>query len=1258
MHNNWEICIDTGGTFTDCWAQEPKQLEPRLVKVLSSGRLRMRCTALISEHVLQLEIPASWRCPDDFFVGFKIIVDGRKTQAVSWNQSRAELQLDNDFQLAEMPNSIELHTGEEAPVIGMRLLTGTGISEKFPPLNLRLATTRGTNALLELKGAEICFFTTKGFADLLEIRDQRRADLFALQHAERQSLYQNVIEVDARMDAEGSELEPLAPNSSWLAEAKSALASGCKVAAVALLHSYQNPAHEEQVREQLLELGFDHVSLSSELAPMIKILPRAETAVIDAYLTPIMQSFIRHVHSAIGDEQQMLTMTSAGGLESPHHFRPKDSLFSGPAGGVVGAAAAARQLGHEKIITFDMGGTSTDVARYDGDYQYQFEQRIGDASLMSAALKIATVAAGGGSICQWTDAGLRVGPESAGANPGPACYGRGGPLTITDVNLLLGRIDPDNFGIPIGKENISAAREKLHQLQKLAGDSSSEQNFLEGLAAIATEQMADAIRNISIREGAAPEDYALMAFGGAGPMHACDIAELLGMQRILVPAEAGLLSAYGLHHAVIERFAEKQMLIQLDEQSSQSIQAEIDQLCDSALDQLNDDLGENHTQPLEIRRRLAELRMLGQDATLTVEFDSLTEVAPRYRQLYEKIFGYPADADRQLELVSLRIIASTEAKRSSNTALYQADSVAAPTQRFINRASVNVGDSLAGPVIIQDPFSTLYLKAGWTATKQANGALTLEYSQPAAQTNKTAESADSAVQRELFRHRFGNIVEEMGAMLQRSSISTNVKERLDFSCALLDANGELVVNAPHIPVHLGALGLCVREVAKQIAMQPGDTIITNHPAFGGSHLPDVTLITPVFAQNDPSQLVAYLANRAHHAEIGGISSGSMPPDAKNLAEEGVVIPPSYLYRGGQACFDQLEKLLTESPYPTRKLADNIADLNAQAAANLRGKLVLEQMLKDYGIDHVSARLEELAAESRDSLSQLIRHAGFETRTVSEKLDNGTVIQLTARIDNGKLQLDFTGTSASYDGNLNATPAIIRSAVLYVMRLWTQSNLPLNEGLLRDVEIKLPTCFLNPEFPAEAENCPAVVGGNVETSQRVVDTLIKLLELQACSQGTMNNFIFGDETFGYYETICGGCGAGDGYHGASARHSHMTNTAITDAEIFEKRYPLSLLEFSIRKDSGGAGAFRGGDGIVREVEFLKPLSVSLLTQHRSEKPYGLAGGEAGSCGRQILTRKGSQPETLAGIVQLSVSPGDRLRIETPGGGAYGESQKPS
>ncbi len=1272
--SHWKINIDTGGTFTDACATPPDSDDLSFLKVLSSSQLRLRIVEHLAPDRLRLEIPQNCRTPDHFFTAYQVCGTDPSTpiHVTDWQAQSKILTLSQALP-SKKGSLLDLTSGEEAPVLAIRLLTGTALNRNFPKIQLRLATTRGTNALLENKVAATAFFTTRGFGDLLTIGDQRRPDLFALHHQRPAGLHQISIEVDERLDAQGAVLKALdLDNIALQQNCQKALATGIKVAAVALLHSHLNPEHEQQLRELLLHQGFEHVSLSSDLAPFIRLLPRANTTVVDACLTPVMQNFIDRITSSLKNSD-LLVMTSAGGLEPASRFRPKDSLFSGPAGGVVGAASAARRLGYDKILTFDMGGTSTDVARYDGDFLYQFEQKAGSASLLAPSLRIETVAAGGGSICHHGEAGLQVGPESAGSYPGPACYGNGGPLTITDVNLLLGRISPDHFGIPLNQKNIGDAQLALTQLRQQSGtaDTIDDQQFLQGLITIAIEQMADAIHSISVSEGVDPKDYPLLAFGGAGPLHACDIAEQLACPAILVPPEAGLLSAYGLHHAHIERFAQTQILKNLSSVVAQ-IPRLLEDLIQQARQQLIQDLGRGSAD-ITVRRQIAELRLSGQDATLSLEISDPQTLSDQFHVHYLKIFAYSPDPQANIELTTLRVVISPADKHPEKDIppCKHPPRKITNDQNFIHRSQLVPGDHLTGPMVIQDSFSTCYLKKNWHCEVSPDLSLLItpsvakktepsQLSPTQGHGNILTTPANLTIQDTLFRNRFENIVGEMGAQLQRSAVSTNVKERQDFSCTLLDGDANLVANAPHIPVHLGALGLCVREVIKQHPLRPGDTLITNHPAYGGSHLPDVTLITAVFDPdsnkdtNDDNKAIAYIANRAHHAEIGGITPGSMPPDATCLSEEGVVIPPTLLISQGQSCFDKIEKLLTQKPHPTRHLADNLADLNAQLAANHQGLCNMQALVHSHGAATIQMHLEKTARLSRSALQQKLQSSPLAQNFANQILDDKTQISISASVSKEsphRLNLDFTGTSATHSGNLNATPAIVRSAVLYVLRLWTQSKLPLNEGLLRDIELILPICFLNPDFPDDPAQCPAVVGGNVETSQRLVDTLMLLFGIQACSQGTMNNLIFGDDSFGYYETIGGGAGAGPGYHGTSGLHTHMTNTAITDAEILEHRYPVRLHRFALRKNSGGPGKYHGGDGLIREFEFLRQLKVSLLTQHRLEAPYGLNGGQPGQCGKQTLTRLNGHSETLPPVAQIQVQTGDRLNIETPGGGGW-------
>ena len=1232
--SGWRVWVDTGGTFTDCLATDPNGVTHRF-KVLSSSCLRGMLTAIDSPTEITIELPQPLIAGFALGQQFQLLGQPGHPVKITGHDSSGQFRLAKPLpKNTPLGQTIEIAFDVEAPILAARIATGTPADQSLPPMVMHLATTRGTNALLEEKGAEVTLFITRGFEDLLVIGDQKRPDLFALNVQKQGPLNTNVVGIDERIDALGQVLRPL--NFPHTNPAKNENQS----AAIVCLHSHRNPEHEQCLAKHIRDAGWKHVSVSSDLASVIKVLPRAETTVVDAYLSPIMTRYLESVERELPGGK-LHVMTSAGGLVSRANYRAKDSLLSGPAGGVVGAAMAGRQAGYERIIGFDMGGTSTDVCRFDGDFDYKYEHRVGRARVIAPVLAIETVAAGGGSICGFNGDELFVGPESAGSNPGPACYGAGGPLTITDVNLLLGRLDPKQFGIPV---NIEAAKVALKQVAQSISEPPPERDLLSGFLDIANERMADVVRKISIREGYDPRDYALVAFGGAGGQHACAIADELGVSTVLCPSDAGLLSARGLREAVIERFAERQILQPLGTHGLAlgDICAELETF---ALGSLKAE-GYADTQII-VRRRLVSLRHEGQESTEEIAFDTTTNLATAFRERYENLFGY-CPGHKSIEVVSVRVIASTHPPSVEPESF--TNSTGQPVKKLVlDRESLNIRQCIVGPAVVQDRFSTLAIDAGWIGTLGSGGTLKLTRSSGALQASDAAHSP--LVELELFTNRFGSIVEEMGQLLQRTAVSTNIKERLDYSCALLDRDGQLVINAPHIPVHLGALGLCVRSIALGQALGPGDMIVTNHPGHGGSHLPDITVISPVF--DNAGQLLGYVANRAHHAELGGISPGSMPPLAKSLAEEGVVIPPTFLYRGTEARFGEIEKLLTARPYPSRSPEDNLADLKAQAAANLLGTQALQGLTTTHGAGIVTDYMRQIRQRAADAIARRITTLNPGRHIATEQLDDGTQLKATIEVNDGKIRIDFTGTDALHSDNFNATPAIVQSAVIYVIRLLVNEPVPLNEGLMEHVEITLPRCLLNPEFPHDPTQAPPVVGGNVETSQRLVNLLLKPFGIAAASQGTMNNLIFGNERCSYYETICGGTGAGPGFDGADAVHSHMTNTAITDPEILEWRFPVRLERFAIRKNSGGQGEFTGGNSIIREMLFTEPVSLSLLTQNRTQGPYGLNGGQAGHPGEQYLVKRNGEKLELASVTQQELEASDRLIVKTPGGGGWGK-----
>jgi len=1136
-------------------------------------------------------------------------------------------------------------SSDEAPLQAARLITNTA-KGPLPPIQLRLGTTRGTNALLEQKGADVVFFVSGGFGDLLRIGDQRRPELFTLNVEKPPPLHAAVIEVPGRLDATGKEIEPVDLESVRSAAGQQ-FEKGRNVAAVCLLHSYQNGTHEQAVKSCLEAIGYEYITISSEIAPFIKAVPRAETVIVDAYLAPVLGEHLSQITSAI-DEAGLRIMTSAGGLVSRNGYQPKDSLLSAPAGGIVGAAAVAMRAGLNRVIAFDMGGTSTDVSRIDGGFDYCQTHTVGRARLMAPAVKIETVAAGGGSICAMHDGFQHVGPESAGAQPGPACYGAGGPLTITDVNLLLGRLDLDSFNLPVHPD---AAAERFAEMADPKAQ--SREDLLGQFLALANDRMASAIRRISVREGYDSADHALVAFGGAGGQHACAVAARLGMRRILFPADAGLLSAYGLEQARIERVHEVQVLM-CGEEFAVRGEAVLTAAIADVAGKLRGEGVPNEA--IIILKQTALMRFAGQESVVAVDFETLADLDGLFRQRYREIFGYVPDG-RQVEVVNMRVLASSP-ESISTPETFTPDTTPPPglkTRSFFGgewmdlpvyqRDQLQPGHQLRGPALVADEFGTLIIERDWHGVVGTELSLLLDH-----QTVAEVDAHKAEASRELMENRLLNIAAEMGAQLERTAISTNIRERLDFSCALLDTDGRLIVNAPHIPVHLGALGVCVREVAARLPLEPGDVAVANHPACGGSHLPDVTLIAPVFS-ND-SKPLGYVANRAHHAEIGGIAPGSMSPAAKSLEEEGVVIAPQHLFRRGIAQWDNLRELFQNGKFPTRRLEENMADLQAQVAALRIGENSLRQMADEHGPASVHSAMQFVYGRAAAATERWLRDWDDRELRMVQSLDNGAELVVRIRVAGCRMVVDFTGTSPVAEGSLHATPAIVRSALVYVLRLLVGDSMPLNEGLLELVEIDLPECLLNPNFGEDPAIAPAVFGGNVEVSQRLVDALLLAFEAAACGQGTMNNFVMGDASRSYYETIGGGGGAGDGFAGASGIHVHMSNTAITDPEILEWRYPILLRKFALRNGSGGDGRWRGGDGLVREIEFLEPQSISLLGQNRTNGPAGLAGGETGSAGLQKIIRKDGSVEKLPFAAQVEAQAGDRLIIETPGGGGYG------
>lgn len=1289
MHQLW---IDTGGTFTDGLCLDPVGQFHR-AKVLSSSRLRGTLTTSGRLEAPWLSAPIFdgyhlriVETGDEFRV-VSLAVDGTlELASPSANERSGSGSQQINLPVTENRTlTVELYTGEEAPVLAARLLTQTPLDRPFPTLEMRLGTTKGTNALLERTGGRVTLVVTRGFKDLLKIGTQQRPNLFQLAIPPADVLYETVLELDERIAADGSVLTPLT-ESIITSVVDKIIASQPDAVAISLLNAYRNPAHERQLRDALGAVGFVKVTISTDVSPAIQYVSRTQTAVVDAYLTPVLRSYIRHISEQLGgypirdhpvrdwiaDRRNVRVMTSAGGLVQANLFQPKDSLLSGPAGGVIGAAAVAQQLGFDKILTLDMGGTSTDSARYDQRVDYRFTTTINNFTLHLLSLAVETVAAGGGSICRF-DASLgqlRVGPESAGATPGPACYGASGPgallLTITDVNLLLGKLHPAQFGIPIFPEKArTALASVVDQITAETGSRPDETDLLRGFERLADEAMAGAIRKISVARGFDPRAYALLVFGGAGGLHGCSIARLLGIETLILPFDGGLLSAYGMGKARIERIASRQILRLLTE-IEDNIPALIQESEVQARSELRQDVGPET--PVITRSTLLFLRLQGQETAIPVETGQISGLAERFREGYQHLYGhYPTDANEQtrpIEVESIRVVVSTVADESPISVppvSHRHVSPAFETGQYpvYDWAQLQEGDTFRGPALLLNRTSSAFIDAGWRLIIRADKNAVIDCIEDVDEPSVDADTTTGNVaQTALFARRFSAIADEMGAQLQRTAFSVNVKERLDFSCALLDQNANLLVNAPHIPVHLGSLGICARLCLARLPLKPGDVIITNHPKYGGSHLPDITLLAGVFTDDNATgkpELIGYVINRAHHAEIGGKVPGSMPPDATNLAEEGVVLEPMYVVKDGQFLWDKLSERFMQAPYPTRALAENRADIEAALASLRAGETALQTLVRQHGLSTVHQQMSRIKQTAAMALRTLLRPLEGMTVTADESLDDGHRIYVWIGVADETVTFDFTGTSPVHPNNLNANRSILSSAILYVLRLWVGQDIPLNEGLMEPVRIILPdSSFLNPTFSDDATLCPAVVGGNTEVSQRLVDTLLKALNLSACSQGTMNNFLFGNERFGYYETIGGGAGATVGAAGRPAVHQHMTNTKLTDPEELERRYPVRLREFSIRAGSGGAGQWRGGDGIIREIEFLEPVQATLLSQHRVAAPYGLNGGEPGQVGRQTLIHVNGHEEALPGIFTRAMQAGERIRIETPGGGGVGDN----
>ncbi|MEU2555215.1 hydantoinase B/oxoprolinase family protein [Streptomyces sp. NPDC013313] len=1153
----------------------------------------------------------------------------------------------------------------DAAVAGVReLLRGS----REPVDAVRMGTTVATNALLERKGERTLLVITRGFRDALRIAYQNRPAIFARHIRLPGPLYERVVEVDERIAADGTVLR--APDLEALAGAlRQAYDDGIRAVAVVCLHSHLHPAHERAVGDLAARTGFPQISLSSETSPLMKLVPRGDTAVVDAYLSPVLRRYVRHVAGELRGVRLMF-MQSNGGLTEAGQFRGKDAVLSGPAGGIVGMARMSQRAGFDRVIGFDMGGTSTDVSHFAGAYERVFTSQIAGVRLRAPMLDIHTVAAGGGSVLHFDGSRYRVGPDSAGASPGPACYRAGGPLTVTDANVMLGRIPaahfPAVFG-PGGDQPLDAAvvRDRFtalaDEIRERTGDDRTPEQVAEGYLRIAVADIANAVKRISVQKGHDVTRYALTTFGGAGGQHACRVADSLGIRTVLVPPMAGVLSALGIGLADTTAMREQSVEAPLEADSMPGIRETADDLERAARAELRaEDVPEDR---VEVTRR-AQLRYDGTDTTLTVELTEPCTMQHAFEERHRATYSFTLDRSVVVEALSVEATGITAPPDLSALAPYAGYRAAPRTVRLHTgrawhdvplhrREALPPGETVTGPAIITEPGATTVVDDGWRAAATDDGHLVME--RAAVTESSDADTEVDPVLLEVFNNLFMSIAEQMGARLESTAQSVNIKERLDFSCALFDPHGNLVANAPHIPVHLGSMGTSVKEVIRRrgASMRPGDSYAVNDPYHGGTHLPDVTVITPVFGTDDATatesdpKILFHVASRGHHAEIGGIAPGSMPAHSRTIDEEGVLFDNWLLAQGGRFREEETRRLLTEAPHPSRNVRTNLADLRAQIAANRKGVDEVRRMIEEFGLDVVQAYMRHVQDNAEEAVRRVVD--ALDDGEYAYETDSGAVIRVRVRVDRAERRatIDFTGTSAQLATNFNAPSSVVDAAVLYVFRTLVDDDIPLNDGCLRPLEIVVPPgSMLAPEPPA------AVVAGNVETSQAVTGALYAALGVQAEGSGTMNNVTFGNERHQYYETVASGSGAGDGFPGADAVQTHMTNSRLTDPEVLEWRLPVRLEEFTVRRGSGGAGRRRGGDGAVRRIRFLEPMTVSTLSQHRRVPPYGMAGGEPGALGANRVERADGTVTDLGGSGSADVGPGDVLVVETPGGGGYG------
>ncbi len=1154
---------------------------------------------------------------------------------------------------------------KDAAVQGIRELLGLPEGTPIPVGTIdavKMGTTVATNALLERKGDRTLLLITQGLGDLLRIGYQNRPKLFDLNIVLPELLYENVVEVTERVSADGDIITPLDIEQARK-DLEAAYADGYRSVAIAFMHGYKFQKHELDVGALATQIGFEQVSLSHQASPLVKLVSRGDTTVVDAYLSPILRRYVTQVRDALGADNTLMFMQSNGGLTDASLFQGKDAILSGPAGGVVGMTKTAQELGFDRLIGFDMGGTSTDVCHYAGDYERSFETEVAGVRMRAPMMSIHTVAAGGGSILSYRDGRMQVGPESAGANPGPASYRRGGPLTVTDCNVLLGKLQPGQFpsvfGIN-GDEPLDAdvVRSKFDDIAKLITKETGEvapepEELAQGFLRIAVENMANAIKKISVQRGYDVTKYTMNCFGGAGGQHACLVADVLGMETIFIHPFAGVLSAFGMGLADVRSIREHQFENDISQISN----------ADAVLQKLDHETyNEVLVQGIPKDRiriiRTAHIRTNGSHQSLPVPFGTEVEMREAFEAVHGQRFGFIPTYDTLIiELLTSEAIGQT-GETANLTNRNTSDAVSVKIARMysgndwldvplVNREKLALGQTVTGPAIIFETTGTNILEDGWQAEVQASGNLIMRRIVPLQRKDAIGTSVNP-VMLEVFNNLFMSIAEQMGATLANTAYSVNIKERYDFSCAIFTPNGDLVANAPHVPVHLGSMSDSVRTILSQNegTIKPGDVFMMNNPFKGGTHLPDVTVITPVFDTRG-KEIIFVVASRGHHADIGGKTPGSAPPDSTHIEEEGVLIDNFLLVKQGALQNKEIRALLASGKYPCRNIDQNMADLAAQIAANTTGLTELTKAVSQYGLDVVHAYMEHVQDNAEESVRRVL--AVLKNSECTYPLDSGAEIKVKISVDKDarKAVIDFTGTSPQDQLNYNAPYAICRAVVLYVFRTLVGSDIPMNEGCMKPLELIIPKAsMIHPNYPA------AVISGNTEVSQSIADALYGALGVVAGSQGTMNNFVYGNDIYQNYETICGGTGAGDGFNGASAVHSHMTNTRMTDPEVLENRFPVRVEEFSIRRGSGGAGAYNGGDGIVRKLRFLTAMTTTVLSSHRKTQAFGASGGKSGKTGENLVIRANGVVDFLQGNDEVQMAEGDVFVLKTPGGGGFG------